>query len=118
MFTRFYRLSQAAKIAGAALMSALLLWATSGVQVVSQQAGPGPVRIQMLQHLANKLAQLTASAVDRLNFEEAALGSLPDGTLIYIPLVRGDPAWQLLFDIVWKGKAVGPVPHRDALRRP
>ncbi len=35
MFTRFSRLSQAAKISGAVLMSVLLLWATSGVQVVS-----------------------------------------------------------------------------------
>lgn len=26
------------------------------------------------------------------------------------PLVWDDPAWQLLFDIVWKGKPVGPVP--------
>ncbi|MEM4382223.1 MAG: hypothetical protein QXX19_08350, partial [Candidatus Caldarchaeum sp.] len=110
MFTRFSRLSQAAKISGAVLMSALLLWATSGVQVVSQQAGPGPVRSQMLQQLANRLAQLTAAAMDRLNFEEAAFGSLPDGTLAYIPLVRDDPAWQLLFEIVWKGKPVGPVP--------
>ena len=110
MFTRFYRLSQAAKISGAVLLSALLLWATSGVQVASQQAGPGPVRHQILQHVVNNLARLTAAAIDKLNFDEAAIGSLPDGTLVYIPLVRDDPVWQLLFEIVWKGKPVGPVP--------
>ncbi|MCS7198631.1 MAG: hypothetical protein NZ930_08200, partial [Candidatus Bipolaricaulota bacterium] len=109
MFNRLYRLSQAAKIGGAMLMSALLLWATSGVQVVSQQAGPGPVRGQILQHVSNRLAQLTAAAIDKLNFDEAAFGSLPDGTLVYIPIVRDDPAWQLLFEIVWKRKPVGPV---------
>jgi len=57
-------------------MSALLLWATSGVQVVSQQAGPGPVRSQILQQLANRLAQLTAAAMDRLNFEDEAFWQL------------------------------------------
>ena len=100
MFTRFSRLSQAAKIGGAVLMSALLLWATSGVQVVSQQAGPGPVRSQMLQQLANNLAQLTAAAVNNLDIEEAVFGSLPDGTIAYIPLAKDAPAWQLLVDLV------------------
>lgn len=42
MFTRFYRLSQAGKIGGAVLMAALLLWATSGVQVISQQTSQLP----------------------------------------------------------------------------
>jgi|GEM_PF-3427093 len=110
MFTRFSRLSQAAKIGGAVLMSALLLWATSGVQLAGQQAGPGPVRNQMLQQLANNLAQLTASAVNNLDIEEAVFGSLPDGTIAYIPLARDAPAWQLLVDLVVHRKPVGPVP--------
>jgi hypothetical protein len=57
-----FRLSQITKWIGVVTMSALLLWATSGIQVVSQQqAGPGLMRSQMLQHLRNALAQLTAS---------------------------------------------------------
>lgn len=78
--------------------------------VISQQAGPGPVRGQLLQHLGNALAQLTASGGNILDIDEAAFGSLPDGTIAYIPLAKDAPAWQLLFDLVWKRKPVGPVP--------
>ena len=106
-----FRLSHMTKCIGVVTMSALLLWTTSGIQVVSQQqAGPGPVRSQMLQHLANALAQLTASGGHILDIDEAAFSSLPDGTIAYIPLAKEDPAWQLLFDLVWKRKPVGPVP--------
>jgi hypothetical protein len=110
MLARFYRLSQAAKISGAMLLSALLLWATSGIQVASQQAGQGPMRSQMLQQLANNLAQLTASAVNNLDIDEAAFSSLPDSTIAYIPLAKDAPAWQLLVDLVLHRKPVGPVP--------
>ncbi|MEM2592187.1 MAG: hypothetical protein QXI60_06340 [Thermofilaceae archaeon] len=110
MFTRFSRLSQAAKIGGAVLMSALLLWATSGVQVASQQQGGGFVRNQILHHLNNTLAQLTAAGGNMLDIDEAAIGSLVDATLIYIPFTKDSPAWQLLFDLVVHRKQVGPVP--------
>jgi hypothetical protein len=78
--------------------------------VSQQQAGPGLMRSQMLQHLRNALAQLTASGGNILDIDEAAVGSLPDGTIVYIPLAKDAPAWQLLFDLVWKRKPVGPVP--------
>jgi hypothetical protein len=105
-----FRLSQMTKWIGVVTMSALLLWANSGIQVVSQQqAGPGLMRSQMLQHLRNALAQLTASGGHILDLDEAAFSSLPDGTIAYIPLVKEDPAWQLLFDLVWNRKPVGPL---------
>ncbi len=104
-----FRLSQMTKWIGVVTMSALLLWATTGIQVVSQQAGPGPVRSQALQHLGNARPQLTAGGRHILDLDEAAFGSLPDGTIAYIPLAKDDPAWQLLFDLVWNRKPVGPL---------
>lgn len=103
-----FRLGYATKWIGAVTMSALLLWATSGVQVASQQAGS--MRSQMLQQLANNLAQLTASAVNMLDIDEAVFGSLPDGTIAYIPLAKDALAWQLLVDLVLHRKPVDPVP--------
>lgn len=110
MFNRLYRFGQAAKIGGAVLMSALLLWATSGMQIAHSQASLGPVRSQILQQLTNNLAQLIASAVNNLDIDEAVFGSLPDGTVAYIPLAKDAPAWQLLVDLVLHRKPVGPVP--------
>ncbi len=104
-----FRLRRTVKLLGIMTMSALLLWLQI-MPVISQQAGPGPVRGQMLQHLGNALAQLTASGGNILDIDEAAFASLADLTVAYIPLAKDAPAWQSLFELVWKRKPVGPVP--------
>ncbi len=109
MFNRLYRLSQAAKIGGAVLMSALLLWATSGVQVVSQQAQL-PTRNQIVQGLEARLATLTASEGDILDVESAAFYSDPGVlAMALIPNHVSSRSWQLVLRLI-QGEEVGAVP--------
>ncbi len=86
------RLSYATQWIGAVTMSALLLWLPWVPVISQQQAGSGHVRSQMLQHLSNTLAQLTAAGGDILDIEGAAFGSLADVTLAYIPFTKDAPA--------------------------
>ncbi len=95
-----FRLSCMTKWIGAVTMSALLLWATSGIQVVSQQAQM-PTRNQIVQGLSARLATLTASEGDILDVENAAFYSDPGVfSMAYIPLHPSSRSWQLFPQLV------------------
>ena len=85
MITRFYRLSQAAKISGAVLLSALLLWATSGVQVASQQPSQLPKRNNIIQALSQQFSTLVAGEAPLLLFDQAVFISDPSATIAVVP---------------------------------
>lgn len=85
MFTRFYRLSQAGKIGGAVLMAALLLWATSGVQVISQQTSQLPKRDNIVQALSQQFSTLVAGEAPILLFDQAAFLSDSSATIAIVP---------------------------------
>jgi hypothetical protein len=106
---QMFKLSHATQWIGVVTMSALLLWATAGVQVVSQQAQM-PTRSQIVQGLGAKLATLTASEGDILDVENTAFYSDP-GVLsaAFIPLHPSSRSIQLVFKLI-EGEEVGPVP--------
>jgi len=95
-----FRLSQMTKWIGVVTMSALLLWATSGIQVVSQQIQM-PTRSQIVQGLGARVATLTASEGDILDIENAVFYSDPGVfALAYIPLHPSSRSLQLLPQLV------------------
>ncbi len=122
------RMSQMTKILGAITMSALLLWATSGVQVVSQQAQL-PRRSDIVHGLQNLVQTLTASEGDILDVENTIFTSFPvvtyfdDGTfqttssatLARIPLHPSSRSVQLLFDWLIKDEPFGEALSIGAL---
>lgn len=89
-------------------MSALLLWATSGIQVVSQ-VSPLPKRGDIVRGLQNLAQTLTASEGDVWDIENAAFYSDP-GVLsaAFIPLHPSSRSMQLVLQLI-EGEDVGPV---------
>ncbi len=100
MFNRFCRISQLAKIFSVITMSALLLWATSGMSVVSQQVQM-PTRNQIVQGLRAKVAALTAAEGDIFDIENTAFYSDPGVfSLAFIPLHPSSRSLQLIPKLV------------------
>jgi hypothetical protein len=95
-----FRLSQMTKWIGVVTMSALLLWATSGIQVVSQQIQM-PTRSQIVQGLGARVATLTASEGDILDVENAVFYSDPGVfALAYVPLHPSSRSLQLFPQLI------------------
>ncbi len=108
---RLSRISQTTKIFGVIMMSALLLWVTSVVPVVSQVSSPQiPRRGDIVKGLQGLAQTLTASEGDIWDIENAAFYSDP-GVLsaAFIPLHPSSRSMQLIFQLI-EGEDVGPVP--------
>lgn len=90
-------------------MSALLLWVTSGVPVVSQ-VSPLPRRGDIVKGLQNLARTLTASEGDIWDIENAAFYSDPGVfSLAYVPLHPSSRSLQIIPKLV-EGEDVGAVP--------
>lgn len=66
-------------------MSALLLWATSGVHVISQQTSQLPKRDDIVQALSQQFSTLVAGEAPILLFDQAMFLSDPSATVAIVP---------------------------------